>query len=195
SHDAPLIHVWRFQCGTEVRALRGHTRGVHSVAVSLDGLKAISGSQDGTARLWDLTTGAELAQLDAFVSVQGTVFTRENANAVLTADCIRIWKHDRPNETILCDLPRPSRTGIVPLQGGRDLLAASGQGKTLCAWDAATGRELVIRGAPKRLNANKLAVSPNRQLLLIVTGSELRLFELELHPFDPPKSHPDVPAR
>ena len=40
------------------RALRGHSHFVQDVVISSDGQFALSGSWDGTLRLWDLTTGA-----------------------------------------------------------------------------------------------------------------------------------------
>jgi WD40 repeat protein len=47
------------------RMLVGHVGGVLSVAVLPDGLRALSGSDDGTLRVWDLSTGAELCRLGA----------------------------------------------------------------------------------------------------------------------------------
>jgi len=40
--------------------LIGHTDEVKSVAITPDGIKAISGSEDGTVKLWDISTGKEL---------------------------------------------------------------------------------------------------------------------------------------
>merc|ERR1712023_475309 len=45
------------QCGRAKRALRGHNHFVQDVVISSDGQFALSGSWDGTLRLWDLTTG------------------------------------------------------------------------------------------------------------------------------------------
>ncbi len=43
--------------------LKGHTASVAAVAFSLDGRRAITGSDDGTARVWDLVTGKETLTL------------------------------------------------------------------------------------------------------------------------------------
>ncbi|HZY90771.1 MAG TPA: WD40 repeat domain-containing protein, partial [Gemmataceae bacterium] len=47
----------------EKLCLTGHTNEVISVAASPDGRLALSGSNDGTIRLWDLQAGKELRQL------------------------------------------------------------------------------------------------------------------------------------
>lgn len=39
------------------RRLEGHSRAVNSLAVSMDGEVLVSGSEDGTARVWDLRSG------------------------------------------------------------------------------------------------------------------------------------------
>src|SRR5690606_17881303 len=40
-----------------LRTMKGHTRGVNAVWLSDDNRRAVSGSDDGTVRLWDLVTG------------------------------------------------------------------------------------------------------------------------------------------
>jgi WD40 repeat protein len=41
--------------GKELRTFRGHSDAVYSVAFLPDGRTALSGSSDGTLKLWDLT--------------------------------------------------------------------------------------------------------------------------------------------
>lgn len=44
--------------------LQGHTYGVYSVAFSSDGKHLATGSDDKTARVWDLASGATLQTLE-----------------------------------------------------------------------------------------------------------------------------------
>jgi WD40 repeat protein len=59
--DDDAFSVWDLSDGQwEVRTLTGHGDAVMSVAVSADGLLALTGSSDRTVRLWDVYTGNAL---------------------------------------------------------------------------------------------------------------------------------------
>jgi WD40 repeat protein len=57
------VQVWDGATGQELLTLRGHLRGVTGLAFSPDSRRLISTGQDGTVRLWELTTGLELITL------------------------------------------------------------------------------------------------------------------------------------
>jgi WD domain, G-beta repeat len=57
------LKLWDAATGEGLRTLRGHTGSVSSVAVSLDGARIGSGSEDKTLKLWDAATGEELRTL------------------------------------------------------------------------------------------------------------------------------------
>ena len=50
------MRLWDVEAGGEVLRFEGHTKAVHSVAISADGRRALSGSADQTVRLWGLPT-------------------------------------------------------------------------------------------------------------------------------------------
>src|SRR5262245_26314533 len=52
-----FITIWDASTGQPVRGLKGHGDAVLSLAYSRDGSKLLSGSYDGTARLWDVAAG------------------------------------------------------------------------------------------------------------------------------------------
>ena len=45
-------------------AMQGHTMAVKSIAFSPDGRQLVTGSDDGTMRIWDLASGQHVATLE-----------------------------------------------------------------------------------------------------------------------------------
>lgn len=62
SRDKTVLvwHLTRFEdnYGSARRSLKGHSHFVQDVVISSDGQFCLSGSWDGTLRLWDLNTGS-----------------------------------------------------------------------------------------------------------------------------------------
>jgi hypothetical protein len=57
------MRLWDAETGKELRRYSGHNNVVHSVAFSPDPRLLLSGSWDGTVRVWDRRTGQELARM------------------------------------------------------------------------------------------------------------------------------------
>jgi WD40 repeat protein/serine/threonine protein kinase len=49
-----VVQLWNLASGSEHRRLKGHTDTINSVAISPDGLRVASGSNDSTIRIWAL---------------------------------------------------------------------------------------------------------------------------------------------
>ncbi len=58
--------------------LRGHTAMINSVATSPDGAFTVSGSDDGTVRVWDVASGAQRSFSDPGVAVKSVGFSPDN---------------------------------------------------------------------------------------------------------------------
>jgi WD40 repeat protein len=49
-----VVSLWDFETGMELKQFVGHTGNVWCVAFSSDGNRVLSGSQDGTLRIWSV---------------------------------------------------------------------------------------------------------------------------------------------
>ena len=52
-----VLAGWMVVLGQVLKVLEGHTLPVNSVAISTDGGKIVSGSEDNTVRVWSAETG------------------------------------------------------------------------------------------------------------------------------------------
>ena len=57
------VVVWDVAAEREVATLKGHTDEVESVAFSRDGNFVVSGSEDGSARVWEVEKGRTYTRL------------------------------------------------------------------------------------------------------------------------------------
>uniref|UniRef100_A0A8C2ID30 Small ribosomal subunit protein RACK1 n=1 Tax=Cyprinus carpio TaxID=7962 RepID=A0A8C2ID30_CYPCA len=80
--------------GIPQRALRGHSHFVSDVVISSDGQFALSGSWDGTLRLWDLTTGTTTRRFVGHTKdVLSVAFSADNRQIVSGSrdKTIKLW--------------------------------------------------------------------------------------------------------
>jgi WD40 repeat protein len=62
-HASGMAQIWDVATGQPLAALQGHRHRVTGIAYSPDGRRLITSSHDGSLRLWDAETGAELSTL------------------------------------------------------------------------------------------------------------------------------------
>jgi WD40 repeat protein len=58
------LKVWDLGTGRALRTLEGHSGSVNGVAVTPDGRRAVSASDDKTLKVWDLDVGRLLRTLE-----------------------------------------------------------------------------------------------------------------------------------
>jgi WD40 repeat protein len=78
--------------------LRGHDKRITSVALSPDGRRLVSGSDDKTIRVWDVQTGRELKRFTGHTDVVTCVALSPDGRWVLSASAdtsIRLWNLSR----------------------------------------------------------------------------------------------------
>lgn len=98
SRDKSIL-VWTLTCedgnyGFPRRALKGHSHFVEDVVISSDGQFALSGSWDGTLRLWDLNTGTTTRRFVGHdKDILSVAFSADNRQIVSASrdKTIKLW--------------------------------------------------------------------------------------------------------
>jgi ureidoglycolate hydrolase len=71
------VELWNIAQGVKLREFVGHSQGINSMVFSPDGTLLVTGSSDRTTKLWDVSSGKELATLITFDSNDWLVVTPE----------------------------------------------------------------------------------------------------------------------
>jgi WD40 repeat protein len=170
-HRIGAAHVWDAATGAPVGPPLKHPAPLEALAGTPDGKTVLTGSLDGTARLWDATTGKLLHQLrhdgPAF-SVACSPDGRRLATGSTTA--ARVWDAatGQPLTPPLRHAGGVSAVAFSP--DGSRLLTASWD-KTARLWDVATGKRI----GPPLEHGEKVysaAFAPDGQTIVTVAGAK-----------------------
>ncbi len=167
----------KVQKAPEILKLLGHCGWCKSVDIAEDGTRAISGSDDDTIRVWDLTTGKEIGKLDGHEHDINCVVFSPAGNTALSGSSdttARLWDLDAGTEIRQFKGHSNIVTSVAFAPGGARVATGSYDG-TVRIWDALTGKELQKLGGD--LDTVKcLAYSPEGDML--VSAGKDRLITL-----------------
>jgi WD40 repeat protein len=155
----------------------GHSGTVRSVAYSQDGRYVLSGSDDMTALLWDVVTGAELRRFQNGVSsrVEAVAFSPDGRFALTGGGGIAaLWDIATGAELHRFKSDDSAGVGAVAFSPDGQLALTGGlggNGGAVWMWDTATGAEIrhFDLGMQGLTNVTSVAFSPDGRWLL--TGS------------------------
>jgi eukaryotic-like serine/threonine-protein kinase len=116
----------------EMRTLLGHSGAVTCLQVSQDGRTAVTGSEDRTARVWDLETGRELASFAHNASVLAVRFTPDGQRLVTLSS--KIMDRKDMNDS------KMKRVGFDDVKAGDPNPFQA----IVRLWDLATSRNLAV---------------------------------------------------
>ena len=123
--------------GRCVRVFEGHREAVLALAVSLDGRYAVSGSADGTVRLWNLATGQCLQVLKGHRLEVGAVALTPDGRYALSGSgdkTLRVWDLRTGQCLQVATGHRADVTAIAVTPDGRHAISGS-LDNTLRLWE------------------------------------------------------------
>jgi WD40 repeat protein/serine/threonine protein kinase len=162
------IKVWDVATAKELHVLKGQIGSIYSAAFSPDGRRIVSGSDDQTAKVWDLTSNNEVRIVPDFgketvyrLSTDGQRIVASRFQPMAKTWMAKIWDVTTGKELLtLDDNSGPIYT--VAFSSDRKTIVTSGYRNPAKVWDATSGKELfTLRGHTDAILP--VAISPNGQ--------------------------------
>jgi WD40 repeat protein len=162
-----FAHVWDVHTGAQVLALE-HRGAVNSVAFSPNGQLIATGSNDGTARVWSVAGGLELASFSHERGARGSavrsVSFSPDGTRLLTVGGNRFARvFDVARHTEVFALNNVAVVNAARFSHDGNLIATAGAIEAVRIWDAKSGELVSVLDLTGRVA--DLAFSPNDKLL------------------------------
>ena len=77
------VRLWEVATGRELAAFHGHTHFVYALAFHPDGRRILSGSLDGTVKVWDAVTSRPIVFRGHSIWVSKVAFSRDGRRVLL----------------------------------------------------------------------------------------------------------------
>lgn len=155
--------LWDLAAGKLLTALRGHLGEVHQALFGWDGRRVATYGVDGSIRLWDAATGAQLAVLLQAADILSRVRFSSDGRLIMTQPdtTAKIW--DAETGQLLCQLPETEAL-LCAGSFAAGIRAVTTNSSGIWLWDVRTGQP------PSELKGIGTAVvgasfSPDGQLL------------------------------
>jgi WD40 repeat protein len=132
------------RAGQELLTLEGHAGEVTSVAYRRDGSRLVSGSRDGTVKVWDAKTGEELLTLRGHAGRVTAVAYNPDGSRIASAGAdgtVKVW--DAKSAEVLLTLEGTKPMSCVSYGPDGSRLASGTEDGTVRVWDAKTGERLL----------------------------------------------------
>jgi WD40 repeat protein len=129
--------------GKVVQTFRGHTGRVSSASYSPDGTRLVTASEDRSARIWEVASGALLATLEHAESIRSATFSPNGSQVLTLSADNQVWLWDASSGHRLATLSGHAGrvTSVAFSRDGRRVITASADGSAKI-YSAAVGELL-----------------------------------------------------
>ena len=158
---------WYWQKSTNPRTLVGHSGEVNTVAVSRDGKRIVSGSDDKTVKLWNLNEGKEIRSFKGHSDWVYAVAISPNGEIVVSGSkdkTVKVWNLKNGKE-LLNLKGHKGLINSVAISADNQNIASGSYDNTIKIWNLKTGqllRTLTGHSGP----VLSVAFSPNNRTIV-----------------------------
>ncbi len=164
-----------------VRSLKGHAGSVESVALAADGRLAVSASDDGTAKVWDLKLGRTIltyrGHTDAILTVAITSDARIAVSGSRDGE-IHVW--DVADGRTLYKLAKhTARVNCVAISSDDRRAFSASEDRTLSVWDLRTGRMVRTLSGHNDEVVSLAAIPEGDRIVALARDGDIRVWDLD----------------
>ena len=193
----PLAPILKAPGGELLHILEGHAAGINAIALTPDGTRLVSASDDRTLKVWDLQTGSLLLTLEGHTGIVKAVAIAPDGSHLISGawdHTLRVWDLQTGRETQQFQEKTGVVTDIEIAPNGRKFISAAGVSAgtdssdidRLKLWDLETGAEITsLCGHTGPVDS--VTITPDGQYAVSGAGSTvmqpsdetIRIWELE----------------
>lgn len=177
--------LWNIDSGNHASDLIGHRDRINSALVSQDGQLVVSTSNDGSARVWNLQDGTEIASVLHGGRVTGAKFSRDGKSILTLSDDNTARITEISNGSVRSILTHDSAVTAALFAGDADRVLTASMDGAITLWNVANeSRETALREKKKETDksypyATNAVFTENNRLITAMSNNSVWIWDIE----------------